>query len=83
MRVSGILGDCLSTETLQRLYPAYSSWKGGRSFLNSEVKQKLFEELITHAGRVVTEELERELTPDEVMLVYNRVKQFLIARGFD
>jgi hypothetical protein len=50
---------------------------------NRSEKTKLFVGLLEHAGEVLTGELNRELTPDEVILVYNRVQQFLIARGLE
>ena len=46
-------------------------------------KTKLFVVLLEHAGEVLTGELKRDLSPDEVILVYNRVQQFLIARGLE
>jgi hypothetical protein len=47
------------------------------------IKNQLFVELLEHVGRTVMGKLNRELAPDEVMLVYNRVKQFMTARGYD
>jgi hypothetical protein len=47
------------------------------------IKNQLFVELLEHAGRIVIGKLNRELAPDEVMLIYNRVNQFITARGYD
>lgn len=81
MRVSGILSSCLTTETLKRFYQSASD--GINSFEDKGIKAKLSGDLMEYAGEVVAEELKRDLEPEEVMLVYNRVRQFLVARGLD
>lgn len=80
MRVSGILSSCLTTETLKRFYPSGS---GSKPLMDNGLKAKLSGDLMEYAGEVIAEELKRDLEPDEVMLVYNRVRQFLVARGLD
>jgi hypothetical protein len=76
--VGQILDSCLTTETLNWLSLPEDKWKN-----HTEKKTKLFIELLEYAGNVVTEKLKRDLEPDEVILAYNRVRQFLIARGLD
>ena len=83
VRVGQILSNCLTPETIKKYYP---SWKRGNSdqvLVDKGVKDKLFVDLLEHSGEVLTSILKRDLTSDEVMLVYNRVQQLLIARGLD
>jgi hypothetical protein len=81
--VGQILDSYLTTETLNRLSPAIDN---GLFFSKQKLKgdtRKLFVDLLEHAGEVVMADLKRDLSADEVILIFNRVKQFLIARGLD
>jgi len=73
----------LTTEILQKYCPSWHIGNGGKVFGGKGEKNKLFVELLEHAGEVLNGELNRKLTSDEVILVYNRVQQFLIARGLE
>ena len=83
MLVGQMLSKCLTTEILQKYYPSWQKGNGGKVIADKGERNKLFVELLEHAGEVLTGELKRDLSPDEVILVYNRVQQFLIARGLD
>jgi hypothetical protein len=83
MRVSEILSSCLTTEAVQSLRPVIHTEMGSPQEKKESIKNQLFVELLEHAGRKVMDKLNRELAPDEVMLIYNRVKQFMTARGYD
>ena len=83
LRVGQILDSCLTTETLKNIYPPtrvdiVPFEEGERGAEN-----QLFVNLLEHSGEVVVRELGRELASDEVMMAFNRVRQFLIARGLD
>ena len=80
--VGQIISECLTTEVLQKYYPSWKKENVGKVSAYREGKNMLFAELLEHSGQILMRELKRELTPDEVILVYNRVQQFLIARGF-
>jgi hypothetical protein len=77
-QVARVLDSCLTTETLKKLAPMGSKGNGdiGRN-------GKLFADLLEYAGQKVMEELKRDLASDEVILIFNRIQQFLIARGLD
>ena len=82
-QVGQIVDSCLTTETLEKLYP---SARMGFVFLEENelgARKKLFIDLLELSGEAVGKELGRELWSDEVILVYNRVRQFMIARGLD
>ena len=81
--VGQILSKCLTTEILQKYCPSWKKGNGDNVMGDRGEKTKLFLELLEHAGEVLAGELKRDLTPDEVILVYNRVQQFLVARGLD
>jgi len=81
--VGQILSKCLTTEILQKYCPSWKKGNGDNVIWDRGEKTKLFVELLEHAGEVLTGELKRDLSPDEVILVYNRVQQFLIARGLE
>ncbi len=81
--VGQMLSKCLTTEILQKYCPSWKKGNGDNVMGDKGEKTKLFVELLEHAGEVLTEELKRDLSPDEVILVYNRVQQFLIARGLE
>jgi len=81
--VGQILSKCLTTEILQKYCPSWKKVNGDNVMRDKGEKNKLFVELLEHAGEVLNGELKRDLTPDEVILVYNRVQQFLIARGLE
>jgi len=83
MRISEILSTCLTTEAVLSLRPVIQPEMASPKEEKESVKNQLFVELLEHAGRIVMGKLNRELAPDEVMLVYNRVKQFMTARGYD
>ena len=83
MRVSGILSKCLTTEAFRRFCPSGEKGNGGKVFGAKEGRNNIFVKLLEYAGEIVTGELKRELVPEEVILVYNRVEQFLIARGVE
>jgi hypothetical protein len=77
MEAARILDSCLTKETLNRLAPGvmvFSDLKG------EGVRKKLFVDLLEHAGNELTRKLNRELSSDEVILTFNRVKQLLTAR---
>jgi hypothetical protein len=78
--VGQILNTCLTTETLNRLSPSATCNRVFSDQTIAEVKRKLFVDLLEHVGRIVQEELNRDASPDEVILIFNRVKQFLTAR---
>jgi hypothetical protein len=77
-QVARVLDSCLTTETLNKFVLLGS--KG-----NGEVGRngKLFADLLEYAGQKVMEDLKRDLSPDEVILIFNRIQQFLIARGLN
>jgi hypothetical protein len=81
--VGQILSKCLTTEILQKYCPSWKKGNGNNAMGDRSEKTKLFVVLLEHAGEVLTGELKRDLSPDEVILVYNRVQQFLIARGLE
>jgi hypothetical protein len=81
--VGQMISKCLTTEVLQKYCPAWKKGNGDNVMGDKGEKTKLFVELLEHSGKVLNGELKRELTPDEVILVYNRVQQFLIARGLE
>ena len=83
MRISEILSTCLTTEAVLSLRPVIQPEMASPKEEKESIKNQLFVELFEHAGQIVMGKLNRELAPDEVMLVYNRVKQFMTARGFD
>ena len=83
MRISEILSSCLTTEAVQCLRPVIHAEMGSPQEKKESIKNQLFVELLEHAGRIVEGKLNRGLAPDEVMLVFNRVKQFMTARGYD
>ena len=83
MKVSEILSSCLTTEAVLSLRPVIQPEMASPKEEKESIKNQLFVELFEHAGQIVMCKLNRELAPDEVMLVYNRVKQFMTARGFD
>ncbi len=83
MLVGQILSKCLTTEILQKYCPSWKKGNGDNVMGDKGEKTKLFVELLEHAGEVLAGELKRDLSPDEVILVYNRVQQFLIARGLE
>ena len=83
MLVGQILSKCLTTEILQKYCPSWKKVYGDNVMRDKGEKTKLFVELLEHAGKELTGELKRDLSPDEVILVYNRVQQFLIARGLE
>ena len=83
MLISEILSTCLTTEAVLSLRPVTQPEMASPKEEKESVKNQLFVELLEHAGRIVMGKLNRELAPDEVMLVYNRVKQFMTARGYD
>jgi hypothetical protein len=77
LEVAQILDSCLTEETLGRLAPGVMVF----SDLSGEgVRKKLFVDLLEHAGNELTRQLKRELSPDEVILTFNRVKQLLTVR---
>jgi hypothetical protein len=78
-----MISKCLTTEILQKYYPTWKKGNGDNVMGDKSEKTKLFVELLEHAGEELTGELKRDLSPDEVILVYNRVQQFLIARGLE
>jgi hypothetical protein len=78
IEVARILDVCLTEKTLNRLAPGivvFSDLKG------EGVRKKLFVDLLEHAGNELMRELNRELSPGEVILTFNRVKQLLTVRG--
>jgi hypothetical protein len=81
--VGQMISKCLTTEILQKYCPSWKKGNGNNSMGDRNEKIKLFVVLLEHAGEVLTGELKRDLSPDEVILVYNRVQQFLIARGLE
>ena len=83
MRVSEILSSCLTTEAVLSLRPVIQPEMASPKEEKESIKNQLFVELFEHAGQIVMGKLNRELAPDEVMLVYNRVRQFMTARGYD
>lgn len=83
LRVSQILTNCLTTETLQKYCPTWKKGNIGRGIGDKGVRNKLFVDLFEHSGVAVAGALNRKLTRDEVTLLYNRVRQFMIARGLD
>jgi hypothetical protein len=77
LEVAQILDSCLTDEALSRLAPGvmvFSDIKG------EGVRKKLFVDLLEHAGNELMRKLDRELSPEEVLLTFNRVKQLLTAR---
>jgi hypothetical protein len=75
--VARILDDCLTNETLKRLA---SGVIADRDINGEDLKRKFFVSLLEHAGEAVMVKLNRELSPGEVILIFNRVKQFLTIR---
>jgi hypothetical protein len=78
IEVARILDSCLTEETLSRLVSGavvFSDEKG------EGVRKKLFVDLLEHAGNELMRQFNRELSPGEVILTFNRVKQLLIVRG--
>jgi len=78
IEVKRILNSCLTEETLSQLVLGmvfFSDLKG------EGVRKKLFVDLLEHAGNELMRQLNRELSPGEVILTFNRVKQLLIVRG--
>ena len=77
IEVQQILDSCLTEETLKRLAPDVTVF----SNLNGEnVRRELFIHLLEYAGNEVMSRLNRELLPGEVILTFNRIRQFLRAR---
>jgi len=83
MLISEILSSCLTTEAVLSLRPVIHAEMVSPKEKKESIKNQLFVELLEHAGRIVMGKLNRELAPDEVMLIYNRVNQFMTARGYD
>jgi len=83
MKISEILSSCLTTEAVLSLRPVIQLEMASATEIKESIKNQLFVELLEHAGRIVMGKLNRELAPDEVMLIYNRVNQFITARGYD
>jgi hypothetical protein len=83
MKISGILSSCLTTEAVLSLRPVIHAEMVSPTEKKESIKNQLFVELLEHAGQIVMGKLNRELAPDEVMLIYNRVNQFMTARGYD
>jgi hypothetical protein len=83
MKISEILSSCLTTEAVQSLCPATHTEMVSPTEEKRIIKNQLFVELLEYAGQIVMGKLNRELAPDEVILIYNRVNQFMTARGYD
>lgn len=81
--VARILDSCFTTETLDRLVSPIQKTESYPDKTREGIKARLSVELFEYAGEVVMGALKRELTPSEIMLIMNRVKQFMIARGMD
>lgn len=82
VRIGEILSRCLTTETLKR-FCVYDSNEGVLYERVSGSRSLISVLVMNYAAEVVVEEVQRNLTPEEVVLVYNRVRQFLTARGLD
>jgi hypothetical protein len=81
--VGQIVDTYLTDETLKKLYsPAYMDEVLPEK-VDMGARNKLFVDLLEYSGGATERELGRNLLSDEVMLVYNRVRQFMIARGLD
>jgi hypothetical protein len=77
-QVARVLDSCLTTETLNK-FVLLASKDNGEVGRNG----KLFADLLEYSGQKVMEDLKRDLSSDEVILIFNRIQQFLIARGLD
>lgn len=81
--IRNILDDCLTPEILPHLLEKQGitdfSSKSGET-IN---KKRLYFDLLDYAGEVVMARVAHELSHEEIMLVLNRVRQFMIARGLD
>jgi len=75
--VGQTVDSCLNNETLERLIQ-----EQGKVFQTLN-KTKLFLDLYEHAMWTVMVKLHRDLERDEKKIIYNRVLQFLMARGLD
>lgn len=83
IQVGQIVDACLTDEILKKLYPPANQSAALPEKVDLGSRNKLFVDLLEYSGGVTESELGRKLLSDEVMLVYNRVRQFMIARGLD
>lgn len=76
-KVGQIVSDCLGAVDFVLFLHPFSVGMDGDPCAGSDEKHGFFIQLLEYAGGTVKGELGRDLTPEEVMLVYDRVKLFV------